>query len=53
VTVSKHQFVLVSKWMENGNINDFIKRDQQINRTKLVCYSFDPMIALLIHCSVG
>ena len=36
VTVSEYRFALVSEWMENGNINDFIKRDRHVNRTELV-----------------
>ena len=40
VTLNEHRFALVSEWMENGNINEFIKRDRHINRTELVrCYS--------------
>ena len=37
VSLNECRFALVSEWMENGNINDFIKRDQDANRTKLVC----------------
>jgi len=37
VTLNEHRFALVSEWMENGNINDFIKRDRHVNRTELVC----------------
>ena len=29
-------FVMVSKWMENGNINEFIKANQGANRFDLV-----------------
>ena len=36
VTSNEHRFALVSEWMENGNINEFIKRDQDINRAELV-----------------
>ena len=36
VTLNEQRFALVSEWMENGNINEFIKRDEGINRTKLV-----------------
>ena len=39
VTVSEHQFALVSEWMENGNINDFIERYRHVNRVELVRYS--------------
>ena len=36
MTVGEHRFALVSEWMENGNINDFIKRDRHVNRIELV-----------------
>jgi len=36
VTSNERRFALVSEWMENGNINEFIKRDQDINRAELV-----------------
>ena len=40
VTLNEHRFALVSEWMENGNINEFIQRDRHINRTELVrCHS--------------
>ena len=40
VTVTEHQFALVSEWMENGNINDFIEKDRHVNRVELVrCHS--------------
>ena len=35
--MGEHRFALVSEWMENGNINNFIKRDRYINRVELVC----------------
>ncbi|KAF9642386.1 kinase-like protein [Thelephora ganbajun] len=36
VTVSEYQFMMVSEWMENGNINEFIGRDRSTNRTALL-----------------
>ena len=36
VTVSEHRFAMVSEWMENGNINEFVERDRHVNRTELV-----------------
>ena len=36
VTLNEHRFALISEWMENGNINEFIKRDRLTNRTELV-----------------
>ena len=42
VTVGEHRFALVSEWMDNGNINDFIKRDHDVNRAELVRYRSTP-----------
>ena len=36
VTLVERRFAMVSEWMENGNINDFIQNDPKANRTKLV-----------------
>ena len=36
-----HQrFVMVSEWMENGNINEFVKAHEDINRFELVRLQF-------------
>ena len=36
VTMDDQQFVMVSEWMENGNINKFIKARQDVDRFELV-----------------
>jgi len=36
VTVSGCRFAMVSEWMPNGNINEFVAKDQHVNRTVLV-----------------
>ena len=36
VIMSGTQFVMVSEWMPNGNINQFVKAHQDKNRFKLV-----------------
>jgi len=36
VTVSNQRFAMVSAWMENGNINEFVGKDQHANRIELV-----------------
>lgn len=33
------QFVMVSEWMENGNINEFIKAHDDVNRFELVGFA--------------
>jgi len=40
--MGEHRFALVSEWMENGNINDFIERDPHVNRVDLVRYFLTP-----------
>ena len=41
VTVSENRFVMVSEWMGNGNINEFVKMHADVNRLGLVCSLFD------------
>jgi serine/threonine protein kinase len=36
VTVSENRFAMVSEWMDNGNINEFVRKDYDANRTALV-----------------
>jgi len=36
VIVSNQRFAMVSAWMENGNINEFVGKDQHTNRIELV-----------------
>ena len=40
VTMSDNQFAMVSEWMVNGNINEFIKAHGDVNRFELVGFSF-------------
>ena len=36
VATSDNQFAMVSEWMANGNINEFVKVHREANRFKLV-----------------
>jgi serine/threonine protein kinase len=36
VTVSEHRFAMVSEWMGNRNINEFIQKNKYVNRIELV-----------------
>ena len=36
VTMTETRFVMVSEWMEKGNINEFVKRNAETNRLMLV-----------------
>ena len=40
VTMSKDRFVMVSEWMENGTIAEFVKVHADADRLKLVCIPF-------------
>jgi hypothetical protein len=33
--------ILVSEWMINGNINEFVKANVNADRLELVCFSFE------------
>lgn len=35
-TINDRRFEMVSKWMDNGNINEFVKKHGSENRLKLV-----------------
>ena len=35
-TMTGYKFAMTSKWMENGNINEFIGKDGDADRFKLV-----------------
>ena len=37
--MDNQQFVMVSEWMENGNINEFVKTHKDVNRFELVSFS--------------
>ena len=36
VTASEAHFAMVSEWMANGNVNEFVKENPDANRLKLV-----------------
>jgi len=39
--MGKNQFAMASEWMENGNINEFVKTRRDANRFELVgSYSY-------------
>jgi hypothetical protein len=40
VTVMESRFVMVSEWMENGNIKEFVKANINADRLGLVCCLF-------------
>jgi serine/threonine protein kinase len=36
ITMDKHRFAMVSEWMTNGNINEFIQMQWEVNPFELV-----------------
>ena len=44
---------MVSEWMENGDINEFVERDQHVNRAELVRCHFGPYEARLMYRPAG
>jgi len=42
VTVSNKRFAMVSAWMENGNMNEFVEKDRHVNRIELVRAILNP-----------
>jgi len=52
VTMGSQQFAMISAWMENGNINEFVGKDRHVNRIELVRVDPTPTGAQLIHCQV-
>ena len=39
--MSETHFAMISDWMMNGNINEFVRENPSANRLKLVGFSFD------------
>ena len=41
VTMTESRLVMVSEWMENGNIVEFTKENPDVARSRLVCFSLE------------
>lgn len=48
--MSEFQFAMVSEWMENSNINEFLTKNPGADRLGLVCspFGFLPFLLLMI-----
>ena len=44
VTMDENRLVMVSEWMSNGNIREFTKANINVDRLRLVCFSFEFLI---------
>ena len=42
--MSETQFAMVSDWMVNGNLSDFVKAHPDANRLELVSFSLRPSL---------
>ena len=40
VTMTENRFVMVSEWMLNGHIKQFVEANPNADRLGLVCFSF-------------
>ena len=50
VIMSETQFAMISDWMVNGNINDFVKAHPDTNRLELVGFSLSASLhPLQVH----
>ena len=47
VTMSKTRFAMVSDWMKNGNINEFVKGYPEVNRFVLVSSPLETSLSSL------
>ena len=36
VTLSENRFVMISEWMDNGNVNEFLEKNPYVDRLELV-----------------
>jgi len=46
--MTKNQFAMVSEWMKNGNINEFVEAHQNANRFELVSPPLELLMSFLI-----
>ena len=50
VTMTETQFAMISEWMANGNINDFVRVHPDVDRFGLVGSLFDHYPQFADHC---
>ena len=47
VAISENRLVMVSEWMEKGNIKEFVNANPNVDRLEIVC--FFGIIAFVCH----
>ena len=45
-TMAEAQFAMISEWMANGNISEFVKTHPDADRLGLVCFPFKVTLTL-------
>ena len=50
VTMGNNQFAMVSEWMVNGNINEYVKAHWDVNRFELVRLTLPLALLLADDC---
>ena len=49
VTMTENQFVMVSEWMTNGSINEYVRAEINADRLELVCFPLRVLISLMFR----
>ena len=49
VEMTGTRFAMMSEWMTNGNINQFVAKYWDVNRFQLVCSLYKPPPPLICH----
>lgn len=51
--MTKTEFAMVSEWMVNGNINEFVKTHPGENRLRLVSFPVEVLSSpIFYHCTI-
>ena len=48
-TMTGVQFAMVSEWMANGNVSEFVKAHPGADRSGLVCFPSKPSVSVLVN----
>ena len=40
VDLDEHRLSMISEWMDHGNINEYVERNEGVNRLQLVSHGF-------------
>lgn len=48
VTVHQDRLGMVSRWMEHGNLQEYIQKNPTVERYPLVCSCFGPYVGFIL-----